>query len=140
MAQVNTKTGEVLNEEQVIQLQLNMIAEFQSEIDVLRMQEEEMIAQILTPELLQQVQDVREEFAGKAETAQAKIKALENAVKEQCLALGKTVQADHFQVVWSKGRAGSWDGKALAGYAVNHPEILQFKNEDGKPSASLRRR
>ena len=38
--------------------------------------------------------------------------------------------------IYAAGRA-SWDTKALEGYAVAHPEILQFKKV-GEPSVSIR--
>jgi len=64
------------------------------------------------------------------------INALTKDIKDAVLTHGASVKAVHLHAVWSKPRT-SWDTKALNGYAVAHPEILEFR-KTGRPSVSIR--
>ena len=61
---------------------------------------------------------------------------LTTAVKAAVLAHGLTVKGAALQAVYARGRE-SWDGRALAGYAAAHPEVLAFQ-KIGEPSVSIR--
>jgi hypothetical protein len=66
----------------------------------------------------------------------AEIAFLEDSVKGFVKTRAKSLKGAFFDVIYSKGKS-SWDTKGLDGYAVTHPEILQFK-KTGEPSTSLR--
>jgi hypothetical protein len=126
-----------MNETEVIQSKLNLIAEYQSQKDLLNLNKQEIIDTILTPEIKAKIAEIEAEFAGKGEAADNNIAALTAEVKVMVIQAGATVKADHYQAVYVKGRV-TWDGKTLDGFAVAHPEIL-FARKEGDPSVTLRR-
>jgi len=138
MSQVDNVTGEVLTDEQRIKLQLQIIEEFKAQVDLIRMEEQDRINEILTPQIMAEIEEVKLEFAGKAETALEKIKVLEEVIKQACIDFGDTVKGDNIMVVYTKGRKGGWNNDALEGYAVDHPDILQFRKPNSKPGAYLK--
>ena len=103
----------------------------------LETQKNELIAQILPPELRARLDEIEEEFSQKADAAFKAIDALETEIKSETLAFGNTVKASGFLAVWNRGRV-SWDSKGLAVYAEVHPEVLEFRKE-GEPSVIIRR-
>ena len=72
-----------------------------------------------------------------ADHAEARIlmEGLEGEIRAAVLETGATIESDHLQAVWKKGRV-SWDSGRLAGYAVAHPEILALRKE-GAPTVSF---
>ena len=122
---------------EVIQSKLDLISEYQAQKDVLNLQKQEFIDSVLTPEIKAKIADVEAEFAGKGSTADENIATLTSEVKNMVIEVGSSVKATSLHAVYAKGRV-SWDPKSLDGYAVGHPEILNFRKE-GEPSVSLRR-
>ena len=116
---------------------LDVLADHEAQKDVTRLAKEEAIAQVYTPEIKAAIADIETEFAGRDDVVGEKIKDLRSDIKNSVLVLGETVKGEFLSAVWNKGRT-SWDNKALQGYAVNQPELLQFKKE-GKPSVALRK-
>ena len=58
------------------------------------------------------------------------IEALEKEVKAEILETGELPEVDGVTVKIRNGYTrSSWDNKALRGYAVNNPEIMQFCKE-----------
>ena len=139
MAQIDENTGEVLSDGFDIVQQLDMLDEMEAQLSIIEQDKQKMIDSVLTPEIIAQIADIEEEFADKIEAVKKKIAVMENVIKENCVAHGNTVKGGYLQVVYSKGREGGWNTEGLKGYSVNHPEILQFKKPDGKPSASIRK-
>ena len=117
---------------------LNQFANLKAALDVHRLEKEDLIAQILTPEIKAQIADIEAEFSEKTAAANKNLAELEAAIKAAVTAHGETVSAEHYQAVYSKGRT-SWDTKALDGFCVAHPEVAQFKTT-GAPSVSIRAR
>jgi hypothetical protein len=116
---------------------LEKLSELYDQRDALEAQKRDMIAQVLTPEVLARLDEIEAEFAQKEEGAATAIDALETQIKADTLAHGETVKGSAFVAVWSKGRV-SWDGKGLGAYAQAHPDILEYRKE-GEPSVSIRR-
>src|SRR5262245_1334668 len=72
-----------------------------------------------------------------AQAAQeAHITQLEQAVKTATLAYGKSVACPTLHAVYNPGRV-TWDARALAGYAIDHSELLQFC-KTGDPYITIR--
>jgi len=91
---------------------------------------------VITEEIKQQLKDIEAEFAPDIEHFDKVISELEVEIKEMVIVHGESVKGEHMMVSFNKGRA-SWDGKGLDGYAVAHPEILQFK-KIGNPYGSIK--
>jgi hypothetical protein len=122
---------------EVIQGKLDLISEYQSQKDVLNLQKQEFIDSVLTPEIKAKIADIEAEFAGKGSAADENIAALTAEVKNMVIEAGSSIKAKNLQAVYAKGRV-SWDPKSLDGYAIGHPEILNFRKE-GEPSVSIRK-
>ena len=113
------------------------MTDLQAAIDVLRLQMEDEVAAVYTPEIKAQVKAIEVRHNADQEATQARIGELRGRIKMGVLQLGQTVKGDGAQAIWIKGRV-SWDTRALTGYAAVHPEIEQFRKV-GKPSVSIRR-
>lgn len=116
---------------------LNRLEEFHAQQEALGAQKEELIDQVLTPEIKARLAEIEAEFSQKAEGLASNLESLEAEIKAETLALGETVKGSRFQAVWTKGRE-SWDGKRLSAYAASHPEVLEFRKQ-GEPSVTIRR-
>jgi len=100
-------------------------------------QKQALIERVLTPEIKDQLAEIDAEFDPKIEELNQSKAILEAQIKEQVLIAGQTIKGSIHQFVFSKPRV-SWDTKLLDGYAMAHPEILQFRKE-GSPSVSVRK-
>lgn len=76
------------------------------------------------------------EYAPLFAVADEREQDLTEQVKAAVLATGVTAKGAALQAVFTRGRE-SWDGRALAGYAAAHPEVLAFQ-KIGEPSVSIR--
>lgn len=121
----------------VVKSKLNLIAEYNAQIDVANMDKQTLIDQVLTPEIKAKIAEIEAEFAGKTEAANANIAALTKEVKGMVILAGESIKADHLHAIFVKGRT-SWDTKVLDRYANAHPEILIARLE-GDPSVSIRK-
>ena len=106
-------------------------------IDAINQQKQELIDEILTPEIKEKIAEIDAEFNQKIDTINQEKQALESEIKQEVLAAGRSIKGTFHSFVWSKPRV-SWDTKALDGYAAAHPEIQQFKTV-GVPSVSVRK-
>lgn len=100
-------------------------------------QKQALIERVLTPEIKDQLAEIDAEFDPKIEELNQSKAILEAQIKEQVLIAGQTIKGSIHQFVFSKPRV-SWDTKLLDGYAMAHPEILQFRKE-GSASVSVRK-
>jgi hypothetical protein len=116
---------------------LDRLAQLYAEREALGSRKQELIDQVLAPEVRDRLNDIEVEFSQKAEAATSNIETLESEIKAETLAHGESVRAAGIQAVWNKGRQ-SWDSKGLASYGEAHPEVLQFRKE-GEPSVTIRR-
>ena len=116
---------------------LDRLANFYAQRDVLDLQKQELIDEVLTPEIKARLEEIEAEFAGKVEAVDANIRALEEEVKEDVTLYGASVRGSFLRAVWNKGRV-TWDTNAMEGYASSHPEILSFRKQ-GEPYVSIRK-
>lgn len=117
---------------------LNELAEMRAQVDLIALEKKKLIDGLIPPEILQQIADVETEFAPKFESMQKSISAVEEAIKQETIALGTTIHGDLLDAVFASGRE-SWETKGLDGYMVAHPEIAQFKKK-GNPYVTIRAR
>ena len=106
-------------------------------IDAISQEKQAIIDQVLTPEIKEKLAEIDAEFDGKIEQISQEKSQLEAEIKQEVLDAGRTVKGTFHMFTWSKPRV-SWDTKALDGYALAHPEIVQFRAE-GAPSVSVRK-
>jgi len=124
-----------MNEVEIKQ-KLDQLAEFQSARDVAMLEKQALLDEIYTAEIKARMAEIEAEFAGKTETVNENIAALEAEIKQAIIVHGASVKGSFLHAVFAKGRV-SWDTKSLDGYATAHPELLSFRKE-GEPSVSIR--
>jgi hypothetical protein len=116
---------------------LDQLAKLYSSIDKLKEEKKQIINNLLTPEIILQIEEVDAEFETKEKGISANIENLEEEIRADALQFGQSVKASGFLATWSKGRT-TWDNKGLAEYSISHPEIIKFKKE-GEPIISIRK-
>ena len=116
--------------------QLDRLAEFRAQNDLLNLDKQAAIDSVLTPEIKARLAEIKAEFGDKSQAATENMAALESEIKAAVLVQGETIKSAHLMAVWSKGRI-SWDDKALQGYMKSHPELSEFRKQ-GEPSVSIR--
>jgi len=114
---------------------LDRLANFMAERDVLNLQKNELIDQVLTPEIKARLAEIESEFAGKVEAVEANIADLETEIRQEVLRRGASVKGTFMRVNWHKGRV-SWDTRSLDAYAELHPEVTSFRKQ-GEPYVSI---
>jgi hypothetical protein len=119
-----------------IQQQLDALAEYQAQRDLLRIAYDEQRAALIPPEVQQALAELDAENRGQIEAVNANIAALGDTIRDAVIAHGATVKGANLQAVYTQGRA-SWDTKGLDVYAEVRPEILPFR-KPGKPFVSFR--
>jgi len=121
----------------ITKLKLDRLAGLQAQEDLLRLKKQELINEILTAEIKEQINAVEVEFEPEFQTINNNIDVLSKAIKEEVIGLGESVKGSVLQAVYAKGRV-TWDNKGLGGYVISHPELNQFKKV-GDPSVSIRK-
>ena len=117
------------------QSQLDVIR--QSQLDVIRLRFNELQDSLISPEIKEKLDEIKEEEKTALETCQEGIDRLTETIKTEVIKGGETVKGKGLMAVWNKRRS-SWDTKRLEGYAGAHPEIRNFRKE-GDPSITIRR-
>lgn len=116
---------------------LDRLANYQAERDYLALHKQELIDQVLTPDIKARLEEIEMEFAQRVEAVDENIATLEEEIKNDVIQHGTTVRGTFLRAVWNKGRV-TWNTKSLDGYASIHPEILQFRKE-GQPFVSIKK-
>jgi hypothetical protein len=116
---------------------IEQYSEFCFGLDAIEAEKKQLIDSVIPPEIKDKLAEIDAEFAQKSESIQAKKTELEAEIKAEVLEAGRSVKGTYHSFVWSKPRV-SWDDKGLSGYALHHPEILQFRKV-GNPSVSVRK-
>jgi hypothetical protein len=122
--------------ESEIKTLLDKLADIRSQLDVLRLDKEDAINQVLTPEIRKAISDIEIEFGEKAEAATTNASELEAALKSMMINHGASVKGQRLQAVYVSPKV-TWDAKALDGYAMAHPKLFAFRKE-GEPSVQIR--
>jgi len=118
-----------------IQSKLDQLANFQAEKDVLHIEKQELLDQVLTPEIRARLEEIEAEFAPRLAAVEDNIGALEEEIKKDVLNNGATVRGSFLRAVWNTGRV-TWDTKGMDRYAMNHPDILEYRKQ-GQPYVSI---
>jgi hypothetical protein len=116
---------------------LDLLANLQAQLDVFNLQKQELIDQVLTPEIKARLDEIEAEFSGKAEIVLEKIAALEEEIKNDVAQSGASVRGAFLQATYYRGRI-TWDTGGLDRYAQSNPEIVAFRKQ-GKPYTSIRK-
>jgi hypothetical protein len=106
-------------------------------LDLIAQEKQAMLDQVIPETVKQLMAEIDAEFEGKAEPLRMEREMLEAEIKAAVLEAGQSIKGTHHTFSWSKPRV-SWDDKGLSGYALHHPEILQFRKV-GNPSVSVRK-
>ena len=120
-----------------ISQKLDHLANLQAQRDVLELEKQTLIDQAIPPEIKARLEEIEAEFAGKRETVDANITALETEVREEVLRQRSTVKSTFLRVIYNPGRV-TWNTKSLDAYARARPEILEFRMQ-GKPFVSIQK-
>lgn len=126
----------LINETPVSEM-LDLLSDYNSQKDVIKLKKQELIDTILTPEIKAQIAAIDAEFADKEITVDEKIKELTTIIEEAVISLGKSAKGKYLAAVYFNGKV-TWDSKTLDGYAISHPEINLMRRE-GKPYIVIRR-
>jgi len=105
--------------------------------DVINLQKQELIDQVLTPEIKARLEEIEAEFGGRTEAVEANIAALETEIRQEVLQHGSSVKGAFLRVNWHKGRV-TWDTNSLDDYARQHPEIIAYRKQ-GEPYVSIQK-
>lgn len=116
---------------------LNQLSEFYSQRELLNLKKQELIDQVLTPELKKQIGDIEAEFQLKTIAVEENITYLEADIKKEVLATGATAKGLNIMAVWNKGRT-SWDSDKLKGMAILIPQLKEAMKV-GEPTVSFRK-
>jgi hypothetical protein len=114
-----------------ISQKLDKLANFYAQRDVLNLEKQELIDQVLTPEIKARIAEIEAEFAGRREAVDANIAALEDEIRKEVLERGEAIKGTFLRVILIKGRV-TWDTKSLDRYARTHPEVLRYRKQ-GEP-------
>ena len=120
-----------------ISQKLDHLANLQAQRDVLELEKQALIDQVIPPEIKARLEEIEAEFAGKRETVDANITALETEIREDVLRQRSTVKSTFLRVVYNPGRV-TWNTKSLDADARARPEILEFRKQ-GKPFVSIQK-
>jgi hypothetical protein len=115
---------------------LDGLAELRAQADVLRLQKQELIDQVLTPEIRQALADIDAECEPQAEALAVATKEATANVKAAVLHFEASVKGQRLHAVYSSGRE-RWDGKMLLRFATKNPRLLAALSY-GDPSVSIR--
>ena len=107
--------------------ELNELGRLREQQEALKEEQEARIAEFYTPEIKARVEEIKAEFADRAEVIKEQIDVLSTVVKKRVARYGETVNGSNWQAVWRKGRA-DWDSETINRYAESHPEILVFRS------------
>ena len=131
---MDTTTATPLTKAEVLLYQLH---EYElAQLDI-QLKKQELIDQVLTPEIKQAIDDISAEFAGRYELAEKKVAETKAEIKIEVLKLGHTIENEFYQVQWKKGSAGGYDTKKLDGMAALIPQLKTALKPDGQPTVSF---
>jgi transcription elongation GreA/GreB family factor len=119
-----------------IKAQLDKLADMHAHEDVIALRYDELREQILTPEILAQLEGLEAKMADELAPLQAQIKELEAKIRAAVVAHGKSVKGAHMQAIFN--RRVSWDTKTLEGLMIVIPDIEKARKE--RVYTSLRKR
>lgn len=124
-----------MTEQSDIVAKLDELAEVKAAVAVTQSEYETKRAELLK-QIQEELDALQAEYQPLLDTANARVSALEAEIRDEVLSAGASVKGRLIHAVYTHGRI-TWDTKALDNYAVEHPEVVQFRRQ-GQPSVSLR--
>jgi len=118
-----------------IEKQLDQLANFRAEKDYLGLYKQELIDQVLTPEIKARLEEIEAEFAGRLQAVDENITALEGEIRQAVIQHGETVRGSFLRAIWHKGRV-TWDTQGMERFSRAHPEVLAYRKQ-GEPFISI---
>jgi hypothetical protein len=115
----------------IIAQKLDQLANYQAQKDYFALHKQELIDQVLTPEIKARLDEIEVEFADRLQAANDHIAALEEEIKQDVLRHGASIKGAFLRAVWNKGRV-TWDTRALDEFAITHPEVSSYRKQ-GEP-------
>ncbi len=120
-----------------LQNQIEQYSDLIYRYDALTIKKKDLIDETLTPEIKAKLLEIDAEFDPILLNLSERKRELEACIKEQVLSRGESVRGKSHAFCWYKPRS-TWDTRALEGYGVAHPEIMQFRKL-GKPTVYVRK-
>lgn len=110
-------------------------ARLRARYDELKRQRDNAILDLLTPEQRATLEKTHADLDAIIVPLGHVVAERIEEVKDECLALGRSVSGDGARVVYNSGRT-SWDAKGLEIYSRKHPDVMKYKKMSN-PYASL---
>lgn len=120
-----------------VQEKLDRLAELQARRTLLDISRQELINQVITPEIQARITEIDIEFSGQFNAADAAINALTDEIKADVIQAGESIKGAHLHAIYTKGRV-SWDSKMLEGLMMVFPKLEEARKV-GDPSVSIRK-
>ena len=117
---------------------LDYLFELQRAAEHAERAENELIDEILTSEIRQKINEIKEEFAPKKEAINEKIGQVDKEIRKDVIDKGETAKGVYLECTYSAGRT-SWDTKGLNKAIDLIPQLKQYKKH-GNPYATIRAR
>ena len=128
---------EKMAEQEKIETMLYQLHDYEQILLDIKLKQQELVDQLITPDVKKAVDDIHTEFVPRLQTAAYAIETLKQAIREEVLKLGHTVENEYYQVQWKKGRSGGFDTGMLEGMARLIPQINDARKPDGEPTVSF---
>lgn len=124
-----------MNDEKIVAM-LDYLGELRLKRDMMVTSQGERVEAAVTPAVQAAIDAIYAETNPGINSMGQEIGELEEGIRTAVLAQEASVKASTLHAVFAKGRT-TWDNKALDGYSVAHPEILNFQ-KIGQPTVSIR--
>jgi hypothetical protein len=124
------------NEMETIKEQLDKLAEYQAQRQVIALRKQELVDKVMTPEIKQALAEIDGRYAVEIFSVDENIGILTNNIKQAVLLEGVSVKGTFLHAVYSKPRV-TWDSGKLEGLALAFPPLLEAR-KIGEASVSIR--
>jgi hypothetical protein len=126
-----------MNGELTIEQKIDMISDFQVQLDLFSADKKAAIDEVLKP-VKKELDEIEEEFSMAFTIANENIALLKSEVEAEVLKIGETQRGTFQMACFTKGRSGGFDTKMLDGMSKLIPQINEARKPDGQPSVSWR--
>lgn len=120
------------NAEELLNLMSGIEAAASVTVNEILQEQQQLLDAIITPEMQKKINDITAEYGAKVEAvtinADTRVKLLKTEITTLVIERGQTVRGNYEMAVYTAPQP-MWDAKALEGYALAHPEILQLKRQ-----------
>lgn len=115
---------------------LDKLANLQERLAQVQDEKQKALDDIMAP-VLEAIKILEDQYQSRLAEIENDITFLDADIRSDVLQLRESVKGTFLHAVFSKGRV-SWNDDKLLGYAIDHPEILEFRSES-KPSVAIRK-